>query len=1044
MMYAQKGVSELEVKMERKSWSWKKKVLEKLASSRINTDSSEDYSKHCTDDLIRTQFIFKEQVSTPDGISQAEMKLRILGEQLMARDELVQQHAKVAEEAVTGWEKAECEAACLKQQLDEEMLCKVATEEQLVRLETALKDSMGKLQHAEERELRLQRVVEAKNQELDNLRGEMESTLSKIVNEMTRAAKEADAKSRAEDKASVLQKRVDMAEKEQANLKYEIHVLTKELDIRNEELELNKQAAEAANKQHLEYVKRAAKLDDDCQRLRLLLRKRLPGPATIAQMRMEVDALPTFDRAGRTLSSPSSRFTELYMESALSDASQELENRLLAAEEENKSLKEALVKKDGDLQSARILCAKTASKLSATQEQLEKATERRPQNIFHRSTKSAMDGYTSLVEQALRFDPEDESIENESNCAESWASALISELAQIRKDKGGALHLSGPDLMDDFVEMEKLALLPFESHDKVLGEELVKGQRLQAYDIAKGFKDIVGDKLTSHDCSCHELRSKLTCAENELNLVKLDNSATKAALSSIEKHLVALLQAETEERTPSDLFEELRAALDSMYKHLTDSNGPSYALCNGMDSPEVRDATAWSPIGQSSCQSEDAASFKQDIKSSTKKGHLGSKLCSAVHKVVSLFEEVAQLDWKEDPSSDTGDTLARIHTEKLWRSPEFESCVSSLIMLCTGVLNEKVDVKDFLEEIASALEWLVNHVYASSDKSLETRRRLEFGKVKQESLSGPEQVPLEEECANDRNKRNQCIEKQLTQLKSEKEEIDTKLSVMTKELELLKSLLQNSEHNGLELQNIPAAALDGQKNLVGIDIAGNVRSDSYQPSGTAGVKRSVQTIGSQKVLLNEMTPRSFQPQKARSTMVLETNEISMPMEKGTEMLAKEQELGGYAEKLAECQHTIMMLGKQLQGLGTPDDVSAASQQKSEHILIKPFKAQRRTQRSFDQLQTISEDNSVCEDTHRNIGQMSPEMSLSCASVSADPHKHSFFEPSQRDLVMASLVRSPGRFLRSKGDIKADSSPEKHTTGLSRFFSKSKLLNDTRP
>lgn len=1033
--------------MERKSWSWKKKVLEKLASSRINTDYSQvgEYSKQSTDDLIRTQFVLKEQVGTPDDISQVEMKIRILGEQLMARDELVQQHAKVAEEAVTGWEKAECEAACLKQQLDEEMVYKVATEEQLVCLEMALKDSAGKLQHAEEREVRLQRVVETKNQELDNLRCEMESTMLKIVNEMTRAAKEADAKSRAEDKASVLQKRVDMAEKEQANLKYEIHVLTKELDIRNEELELNKQAAEAANKQHLEYVKRTAKLDDDCQRLRLLLRKRLPGPATIAQMRMEADILPTFERSSRTLLSPSSRFTELYMESALSDASQELEKRLLVAEEENKSLKEALVKKDADLQSARILCAKTASKLSATQEQLETAVQRRPQNIFHRSTKSAMDGYTPLAEQALRFDPEDESIENESNCAESWASALISELAHIRKDKGGTLHLSGPDLMDDFAEMEKLALLPFESNDKVLGEELAKGQQFQAYDIAKKFKETVileGDKLTSHDCSCNELRTKLTCAENELNLVKLHNSATKAALSSIEKHIVALLQAETEERTPSDLFEELRAALDSMYKHLTDSNGPSYALCNGMDSPEVRDATAWSPIGQSSCQSEDAASFKQDIKSSTKKGYLGSKLCSAVHEVVSLFEEVAQLDWKEDPSLDTGDTLARIHTEKLWRSPEFESCVRSLIMLCTGVLNEKVDVKDFLEEIASALEWLVNHVYASSDKSPETRRRLEFGKVKQESFSGPEQVPQGDKCANDWNNRNQVIEEQLTQLKSEKEEIDTKLSVMTKELELLKSVLQNSEHNALEIQNIPAAALDSQKNLVGIDIAGNVLSDSYQPSGIAGVKRSIQTVGSQKVLINEKTPGYFQPQKACSTMVLETNGLSMPMEKGTERLAKEPELGGYAEKLAECQHTILLLGKQLQALGTPEDVSDLSQ-KSEHILIKPLKAQRRAQRSFDQLQTISEDISVCEDTHRNIAQMSPEMSLSCASI-ADPHKHSFFEPSQRDLVMASLVRSPGRFLRSKADIKADSSPEKPTTGLSRFFSKSKLLNDTRP
>jgi hypothetical protein len=64
-------------------------------------------------------------------------------------------------------------------------------------------------------------------------------------------------------------------EKENANLKYEVHVLNKE--IRNEEREYERKAADIAAKQHLESVKKIAKLEEECNRLRVLIRKKLPG-----------------------------------------------------------------------------------------------------------------------------------------------------------------------------------------------------------------------------------------------------------------------------------------------------------------------------------------------------------------------------------------------------------------------------------------------------------------------------------------------------------------------------------------------------------------------------------------------------------------------------------------------------------------------------------------------------------------------------------------------------------------------------------------------
>ncbi|KAG6419694.1 hypothetical protein SASPL_116203 [Salvia splendens] len=47
-------------------------------------------------------------------------------------------------------------------------------------------------------------------------------------------------------------------------------------------------SADVANKQHLDGVKKIAKLEAECQRLRGLVRKKLPGPATLAQMKLEV------------------------------------------------------------------------------------------------------------------------------------------------------------------------------------------------------------------------------------------------------------------------------------------------------------------------------------------------------------------------------------------------------------------------------------------------------------------------------------------------------------------------------------------------------------------------------------------------------------------------------------------------------------------------------------------------------------------------------------------------------------------------------------
>ncbi|CAN6801694.1 unnamed protein product [Brassica oleracea] len=136
---------------------------------------------------------------------------------------------------------------------------------------------------------------------------EFEKRISEYEQELLRSGADSDALSRtlqersnmlvkiSEEKArshaeiETLKSNLEMCEREIKSLKYEVHVVSRELEIRNEEKNMCIRSAEVANKQHLEGVKKIAKLEGECQRLRSLVRKKLPGPAALAQMKLEVE-----------------------------------------------------------------------------------------------------------------------------------------------------------------------------------------------------------------------------------------------------------------------------------------------------------------------------------------------------------------------------------------------------------------------------------------------------------------------------------------------------------------------------------------------------------------------------------------------------------------------------------------------------------------------------------------------------------------------------------------------------------------------------------
>ncbi|MCO5607574.1 hypothetical protein L7F22_061771 [Adiantum nelumboides] len=259
--------------MEKRSWPWKKKTSEKSLTS---TDP------------------------------EAAEKLRRLNEKLSAADDLAKQHATVAEEAVSGWEKTKSEYMLMKYQLDTALEQKQAAEVRVFHLDGALKDCMQQLRQArEEQEKAVHEAIVKRSREWDKLRLDLEERLAqlevqvmesenqkshlyKAVQEQAEAVAELGRIHSVEEaEIKKLQSQVQTLEKENTSLKYEIVVSNKELGIRNQEREMNRRSLEMAEQQHIESSKRIAKLENECQRLRALVRKKLPGPGALLQMKLE-------------------------------------------------------------------------------------------------------------------------------------------------------------------------------------------------------------------------------------------------------------------------------------------------------------------------------------------------------------------------------------------------------------------------------------------------------------------------------------------------------------------------------------------------------------------------------------------------------------------------------------------------------------------------------------------------------------------------------------------------------------------------------------
>ncbi|KAJ6829833.1 filament-like plant protein 4 [Iris pallida] len=999
--------------MDRRSWPWKKKSSEKTVSGATDTkstslpnsgDSQADQDDSQIVKYVQISIESYEQLTELEGqvkdsnakiselntkisglnakISDLSDKLSSAQSEMTTKDNLVKQHVKVAEEAVSGWEKAEAEALALKHQLESVMLLKHTAENRVSHLDDALKECMKQVRNVkeeceqqvrnvkEESERKLRDVVFAKSKQWENAKAQLEARIIDFEQELLRSSAENAAlsrslqersnmlmkisgeKSQVDSEIEVMKSDLQTYDREVDSLKYELHVMSKELEIRNEEKNMSMRSAEVANKQHLEDVKKITKLEAECQRLRALVRKKLPGPAALAQMKLEVENLgrdygdtrprrsPAKSSSPHNISSPSDFALENMQQCRKEN--EFLTARLLTMEEEMKMLKEALSQRNSELQASRNMCAKTASKLHNIEAHvLVMNQQKSPMKSIadvHFENESNPASLTSMSEDGI----------DEEGSSESLATALMSEVSQIKKekkvDKGKKTDDSNQlELMDDFLEMEKLACLPTEATESiVISDGAVDNKKTENLDstLSPDVQNDVGANErqpafllppTSNPSNVNHPSDNLVSDRNDspsstlqLKIACLFESRSQGTdmgklLEDIRK-IVQDAQLELPQHSVDCVVDETNSISDTcMEKECHEDMGGVGANSSKPNTDHVMDHELKDAISQildfvssfGKGASESQGKFSNDSGLTEKI----EEFCATVKKV--LCNEVSLDAFIVALSHILSETAYLSSTMLSDKGNEGESYISDCIDKAT-LLENKVAQHEHAKERFSEVCSLASP--SSSDPEVEGLLAVGF------DLKAKSQI---------------CTLEEFEQLKLEKEIMETELTRCQETLELTKLQFVETEAHLVELK-LQLAASEKSNSLAETQLKCMAESYKSLESRKEELENEVSLLQAKaEMLVSELQEEKHSHQddlakyKELQEQIERNNKCSncSDADVGTKTKQKEREIAAAAEKLAQCQETIFLLSRQLNALHRPAEPTSSSpsnmQQKSD-------------------------------------------------------------------------------------------------------------------
>eukprot|EP00252_Welwitschia_mirabilis_P024968 TRINITY_DN7633_c0_g1_i3.p1 TRINITY_DN7633_c0_g1~~TRINITY_DN7633_c0_g1_i3.p1 ORF type:complete len:1012 (-),score=237.98 TRINITY_DN7633_c0_g1_i3:252-3287(-) len=585
------------------------------------------------------------------------------------------------------------------------------------------------------------------------------STFRRSLQEARRSFEELkEGKAQIEEQVNQQHAKLLSLEKENASAKHEVWLLSKELEIRTEEKEITRKSAEAANKQHLESLQKIANLEADCQKLRILLRKKLPGPAAIAQMKKEAEKvgdtwrrkkLPTVKSAS-SLGSPYGQLGHGSPPERNNRQMHLLMERLYAMEEENEFLKKELENRKSPLPSSRSICdLPIENRLAQRDSQSECLSGRqgvgRPNGIASGNLTDFSKAFTVSYEPSHASISEEGVNEDEASCAESWASALISELENFSKEKPNVpsnkiIKSEDFGLMDDFVEMERLATASDSLNDSELisekaGWPLLKNSGDKADQIGTS-----SNQFSSPRKSIAHEGKKVAASDNhrdvKSSIIRSRDISFDLANSSHDDLLQLVLDAHSRQQNMDEVVKKIREALQRTYQSGTDqihkikdvkerlTSLKSFSL-HGQNSGSVDGVISeqFSPDSLSDVNSSEDEMDPFSVSETGKRDAQSSRLSASVHKILNLIEGIFHSSSFENSNSQSltlsGSDSVPGYTMRVlqWQNSELDPIIQKAINVCNDLLQGKTGIEEFVAEVGSVLEWLANHFFSLKDVS---------------------------------------------------------------------------------------------------------------------------------------------------------------------------------------------------------------------------------------------------------------------------------------------------------------------------------------
>ncbi|KAE8653863.1 Filament-like plant protein [Hibiscus syriacus] len=466
--------------------------------------------------------------------------------------------------------------------------------------------------------------------------------------------------------------------------------------------------------------------------------------------------------------------------------------------------------------------------------------------------------------------------------SETWASALIAELDQFKNEK--IINRNVPsssvevDLMDDFLEMERLATLP---------ETKSENQCLESKATVK--QSIDGDNLLKEELETMihrtlELEEKLEKLEVEKVELEIALAKSQESLEASELQLRVTEKKLSELRTELCTTHEAKHHLESQLGTLETDAKTMSARIDSLEAEIEKERTLSDQVSVNTNES------KQLLESQLINSKAEAQMMSAkIHLLeVELSELRIELCSKDEAKQHLESQLSTLETDAETMSAKIDSLEAEIEKERT--LSQQVSVN--ANETKQLLE--------SQLISIKADAQIMSAKI---DLLETELAELQEELCMT-NEAKQHLESQLSTLEIDAETMSTKIGSLEAEIEKERNLSEQVLVNANESKQL----LESQ--LISIEEEARMMFAKIDSLETE--------VEKERALSSQIAVKCQELEEELSRKQQEA-ELQQTVNSNFEPKIKQEDLVVAAGKLAECQKTIASLGQQLKSLATLED-----------------------------------------------------------------------------------------------------------------------------